>query len=59
MQFDTNHEERIPIELKVSGHIPAYAAGILYRTGPGGYQIDTEKGTTFSLSHWFDGFTQG
>jgi len=56
--FDANHEERIPIELQVSGHIPAYAAGTLYRTGPGGYQIDTEKGTTLSMSHWFDGFTQ-
>lgn len=56
--FDTDYEERTPIELKVTGKIPAYAAGLLYRTGPGGYKVDTEKGTTISMSHWFDGFTQ-
>jgi torulene dioxygenase len=32
--------------------------GILYRTGPGGYQLATSKDTTFSISHWFDGFAQ-
>lgn len=42
----------------MTGQIPAYAAGILYRTGPGGYQVGTEKGTTFTVSHWFDGFAQ-
>ena len=31
---------------------------MLYRTGPGGHQIDTEKNTTFSVSHWFDGLSQ-
>ena len=53
------HEERNPVELKVSGNIPSYVSGTLYRTGPGGYhQIPSEKGTTFSLDHWFDGFAQ-
>ncbi len=46
------------MELVVTGNIPTYAAGILYRTGPGGYQIDTEKGTRYTTSHWFDGFAQ-
>jgi torulene dioxygenase len=42
----------------VTGQIPAYAAGILYRTGPGKSQVETENGETLRLSHWFDGFTQ-
>jgi torulene dioxygenase len=46
------------VELSVTGHIPAYAAGILYRTGPGKSKVDTENGGTFQLSHWFDGFSQ-
>ena len=46
------------MELAVTGHIPAYAAGTLYRTGPGGYKLDTEKGTTVACSHWFDGFSK-
>jgi len=57
LQFDISHEERTPIELVVTGNIPAYAAGTLYRTGPGGYQVDTEQGK-ISMSHWFDGFSQ-
>ncbi|KAI9783060.1 MAG: hypothetical protein M1839_004229 [Geoglossum umbratile] len=56
--FDVAHEERIPVELRVTGYIPAYAAGTLYRTGPGGREVMTEKGTIWSTSHWFDGFTQ-
>ncbi|KAH0566058.1 hypothetical protein GP486_000551 [Trichoglossum hirsutum] len=56
--FDAVHEERIPVELCVTGYIPAYAAGTLYRTGPGGREIMTEKGTIWNASHWFDGFTQ-
>lgn len=31
---------------------------MLYRTGPGGYQITTDGKKTFSMSHWFDGFAQ-
>src|ERR1700712_4286468 len=57
-KFETFQEEREPVQLKVSGSIPAYAAGTLYRVGPGGYQLDTDKGTTYSVSHLFDGFTQ-
>jgi torulene dioxygenase len=41
----------------VSGCIPAYTAGQLFRTGPAGYKLKTEKGTTFKASHWFDGFS--
>ena len=46
------------MELKVTGSIPAYAAGTLYRTGPGTYKTETENGKTIAASHWFDGFTQ-
>jgi torulene dioxygenase len=58
IQFDGDVDYRSPVELVVTGQIPAYAAGILYRTGPGGCQVVTEKGTTFTASHWFDGFAQ-
>jgi torulene dioxygenase len=44
--------------LSVTGHIPAYAAGTLYRTGPGKNQVEAENGETLRLSHWFDGFGQ-
>ncbi|KAJ0421625.1 carotenoid oxygenase [Aspergillus carlsbadensis] len=56
--FEGNHEQKSPVELSVTGHIPFYAAGVLYRTGPGRYQVDTEHGNTFQVSHWFDGFSQ-
>jgi len=46
------------VELVVKGHIPRYAAGTLYRTGPAQHIVkDTPKGD-FKLSHWFDGFSK-
>ncbi|RAL05929.1 carotenoid oxygenase family protein [Aspergillus ibericus CBS 121593] len=56
--FDANYEEKTPVELDVEGQIPAYAAGVLYRTGPGKYKVDTVHGDTFRASHWFDGFSE-
>ncbi|EGO54947.1 hypothetical protein NEUTE1DRAFT_147619 [Neurospora tetrasperma FGSC 2508] len=53
--FDGLTEERGPIKIAVTGNIPTWAAGSLYRTGPGLYKIDTDAGTTFEMSHWFDG----
>ncbi|MCJ1309805.1 hypothetical protein MMC25_003466 [Agyrium rufum] len=50
-------EQIEPIELLITGDIPHYAAGTLFRTGPGGYRVQTNQGTEFSMSHWFDGFT--
>ncbi|KAI5838794.1 carotenoid oxygenase [Morchella snyderi] len=58
MKFEVFHEERTPIELKVTGEIPEYALGVLYRTGPGGYQTTTDKGVEIGMSHWFDAFAQ-
>ncbi|PMD30913.1 hypothetical protein L207DRAFT_549061 [Hyaloscypha variabilis F] len=51
--FQTLHEQHEPISLPIIGSIPAYAAGVLYRTGPSSYKADN-----FSCSHWFDGFGQ-
>ena len=52
------HEQRSPVDLKVTGSIPEYVAGTLYRTGPGGHTVKTDEGKLWSVSHWFDGFTQ-
>ncbi|KAF8836504.1 hypothetical protein BDN67DRAFT_936655 [Paxillus ammoniavirescens] len=57
--FEVEQEVRDPVELIVTGTIPSYVAGTLYRTGPrGSHRLDTEQGPTFTLHHWFDGFTQ-
>ncbi|CAM1501175.1 Fc.00g103370.m01.CDS01 [Cosmosporella sp. VM-42] len=54
--FDHLEEHRGPIDLQIKGEIPAWAAGSLYRTGPGQSTIkDTAKGTHYT-THWFDGF---
>ncbi|KAH6623309.1 carotenoid oxygenase [Chaetomium tenue] len=53
--FDGLTEHRGPIALKVQGTIPAWAAGSLYRTGPGQCKVEDTKSGTFFLSHWFDG----
>lgn len=58
-QFDVVREERSPIELPVSGRIPSYAAGTIYRNGPGARQIFDNNGVLkFEVSHWFDGLAQ-
>ncbi|KAK8079152.1 carotenoid cleavage dioxygenase 1 [Apiospora phragmitis] len=51
-------EVRGPIDLKVQGSIPSWAAGTLYRTGPGGFEVETAQNSTYRVSHWFDGFGQ-
>ncbi|CAG7984978.1 unnamed protein product [Penicillium olsonii] len=56
--FDPEYEQREPIDLVVTGTIPAYAAGVLYRTGPGKSHVKAENGETLRITHWFDGFTQ-
>ncbi|KAH6667038.1 beta,beta-carotene 9',10'-dioxygenase [Plectosphaerella plurivora] len=54
--FDGLTEERGPLELVVHGDIPTWAAGSLFRTGPGGCKVEnTPKGTHY-VTHWFDGF---
>ncbi|KAK0641413.1 carotenoid oxygenase [Cercophora newfieldiana] len=53
--FDSLTEHRGPIKLKVRGMIPSWAAGSLYRTGPGQCKVEDTKSGTFHISHWFDG----
>lgn len=49
-------EHRGPTSLTVKGTIPLWAAGSLFRTGPGVSSVpDTPRGEHF-VSHWFDGF---
>lgn len=61
-QFDNLTEHHGPIELPVKGTIPTWAAGSLFRNGPGGRTIENTKSThgkdnngTVLISHWFDG----
>ena len=58
MKFDVSYEERDPIELEIEGSIPAFAAGILFRTGLGIRNIEAENGKLFRVHHWFDNLAQ-
>ncbi|OAA77909.1 carotenoid cleavage dioxygenase 1 [Akanthomyces lecanii RCEF 1005] len=49
-------EHRGPVKLQVRGTIPSYAAGALYRTGPGVGEFETAERGKYHVSHWFDGF---
>lgn len=56
--FDVSYEERSPVKLEVEGSIPAYAAGVLFRTGLGPRDVKTNKGKSFRVNHWFDNLSQ-
>ncbi|TGZ84784.1 carotenoid oxygenase, partial [Ascodesmis nigricans] len=58
--FDIHSEQREPVELTVTGHIPEYCRGTLYRVGPGGNTIQPNDPSLppISISHWFDGLGQ-
>jgi len=43
------------VELTVVGEIPVWAAGSLYRTGPGQAKVEGTPAGTHHISHWFDG----
>ncbi|OAA53468.1 torulene oxygenase [Niveomyces insectorum RCEF 264] len=53
--FDGLEEERGPVAIPVVGTIPAWAAGNLYRTGPGQCKVENTPTGTYQISHWFDG----
>lgn len=62
IKFNANanfKDVRTPIDIPVTGNFPSYAAGSLYRTGPGAYKVDSpaSKSGHFTVRHWFDGFT--
>lgn len=45
-----------PIALKlVNGQVPSWLNGIMYRVGPGRFNIQQKGGSTFSIKHAFDG----
>ncbi|KAI1331686.1 carotenoid cleavage dioxygenase 1 [Xylariaceae sp. FL0255] len=54
--FEGLKEVRGPVHLEVKGTIPSWAAGSLYRTGPGAYKVENTPKGTFNTTHWFDGF---
>ncbi|OAA49088.1 Carotenoid oxygenase [Beauveria brongniartii RCEF 3172] len=53
--FEGLEEHRGPITLNLKGSIPEWAAGALYRTGPGQSSVETNSNGTYNISHWFDG----
>ncbi|KAI0148824.1 carotenoid cleavage dioxygenase 1 [Xylariaceae sp. FL1272] len=54
--FEGLTEVRGPVDLKVTGSIPYWATGSLYRTGPGQYDVENTPKGLFKTTHWFDGF---
>ncbi|MCJ1392032.1 hypothetical protein MMC18_004899 [Xylographa bjoerkii] len=54
--FEINHEEVEPVELKITGRIPPYAA--LVDDPFARSLLTTPEGKTFTMSHWFDGWAQ-
>jgi torulene dioxygenase len=50
--FEDIPETRTPVEMKVTGIIPEYVRGVLYRTGPGSYTTPM-NGKIFQIQHWY------
>ncbi|KAI3611425.1 carotenoid cleavage dioxygenase 1 [Moniliophthora roreri] len=55
--FQNAPEQRDPVDLTIQGTIPPWLCGVLYRTGPGTYQIPTasDPSKVVNIQHWFDG----
>ena len=51
--FENATEQRAPIDLQIHGVIPPWLSGVLYRTGPGTYHIQSTN--VVEIQHWFDG----
>ncbi|KAJ7259590.1 dioxygenase [Mycena haematopus] len=58
--FDVREETRTPVSLPITGTIPAYAAGVLYRNGLGPRDVHADKDgrRVYRVSHWFDNLSQ-
>jgi carotenoid cleavage dioxygenase-like enzyme len=52
--FSDIPETITPVEMKVTGAIPDYVRGVLYRTGPGSYTTPLNNGKTFKIQHWYN-----
>ncbi|KAJ8084349.1 hypothetical protein PM082_003118 [Marasmius tenuissimus] len=57
--FQNAPEQREPVDLAIKGTIPPWLNGVLYRTGPGTYQIPSSKDSSkhITVQHWFDGLS--
>ncbi|KAI8332974.1 putative carotene-dioxygenase [Blakeslea trispora] len=54
--FNNSKEIKDPVDLKLeSGQIPSWLNGIMYRIGPGIFNIKQNDGAVFSIRHGFDG----
>ncbi|KAL0086054.1 carotenoid oxygenase [Phycomyces blakesleeanus] len=53
--FRNTPEKRTPEWFPVKGRVPDWFNGIMYRVGPGKYNIEQANGTTFAINHAFDG----
>ncbi|KAG1357526.1 hypothetical protein G6F62_001532 [Rhizopus arrhizus] len=47
-------QDRITLE-KVSGQLPSWLNGVMYRVGPGVFNIKQKNGITYTIRHAFDG----
>ncbi|KAG2172815.1 hypothetical protein INT43_000165 [Umbelopsis isabellina] len=56
--FQTQPEVLDPVQCTVHGDIPAWVSGVLYRAGPGTFDIDLPDGRRYEIQHWFDGLAQ-
>ncbi|KAH8690100.1 putative beta-carotene dioxygenase [Talaromyces proteolyticus] len=56
--FDVQYEELNPTELEVTGIIPAYCAGVLFRNGLGPRGVEKDGKEVYKVSHWFDNLAQ-
>ncbi|KAK9237066.1 carotenoid oxygenase [Lipomyces kononenkoae] len=58
--FGDLEDTATPISLNITGKIPAYVNGSLFRTGPGSYTVPltNKPGQSYKVYHWFDGFAQ-
>lgn len=55
-QLTDTPETQDPIILQLtSGQVPSWLNGIMYRVGPGKFNIKQTDGSTFSIKHAFDG----
>ncbi|KAF8927535.1 carotenoid oxygenase [Dissophora ornata] len=56
--YDNCPEVLVPTPLTVTGTIPPWLEGALYRSGPGSYDLKSESGKDVHIQHWFDGLAQ-
>ncbi|KAI9033585.1 carotenoid oxygenase [Phycomyces nitens] len=53
--FRDTPEKRTPEWFPIKGRVPEWFNGIMYRVGPGKYNIDQADGRVFAINHAFDG----